>query len=150
VLELLAVPVLMPPAPPDPVAVLLLVPLIPPAPPAPPAPLLELDPLLDDALLEPEPELDPLLDEEPVLMPPSGVYGVQGTPASVTPQIAGALHCFDIGSHLALQQSASFAQVIPAMPQRLKVCAPAMQMPVVEGSVRSTIVALNAFGSWHR
>ena len=123
--------------------------LVPLAPPAPPAPLLELDPLLDDALLLLLLlELEPLLDEEPVLTPPSGMYGGGNVPAAVTPQIFGASHTPAV--HAALQQSAPVAQATPAMPQWLKLCAPAMQMPMVEGSVRSTIAALNAFGSWHR
>jgi len=150
--------VLIPPAPPVPVAALdpvpVLVPLAPPAPPAPlleldplpdDAPLLELDPLLDDALLL---ELDPLLDDALLLAPPSGMYGGGNEPASVTPQMSGASHTRLV--QLALQQSASFAQGIPAMPQWLKACTPAMQMPVVDGSLRSTIAALSAFGSWHR
>ena len=146
-LELLAVAVPMPPAPPVPVAVLVLVPLIPPAPPAPL--VLELEPLLDDALLLVLVlVLDPLLDAELVLAPPSGMYGGGNEPASVTLQIFGGSQRPPV--HWALQQSASVEQAIPAMPQRLKVCAPAMQIPMVEGSVRSTIVALNAFGSWQR
>ncbi len=146
-LELLAVAVPMPPAPPVPVALLLdvLVPLAPPAPPAPPAPVLELVLVLDPLLVL---VLDPLLDEEPVPAPPSGVHGVQGAPGSVTPQICGASHLLPVQAPL--QQSLGAAHVSPTKPQWLEAFTPAMHTPVVEGSVRSTIVALSAFGGWQR
>ena len=139
-LALLELALLMPPAPPVPLA--LLDPLAPPAPPAPPAPL-ELDPLL---------VVDPLLvddDEELLLAPPSGVYGVQGAPASVIPQIAGASQVFDVVLQALLQHWVSFSHAWPAMPHWLKVFTPAMHTPVVDGSVRSTIVALSADGIRH-
>ena len=157
-MELLALAVPIPPAPPVPLA--LLDPLAPPAPPAPPAPLevlvvvlellLELEALLED-------ELDPLLEEleeeeeELVLAPPSGMYGVQGAPASVTPQINGASHLFVIALQTPLQHAfaAAAVQASPEIAQWLKVCTPAMHTPLVDGSVRSTIVALIADGTWH-
>jgi hypothetical protein len=65
----------------------------------------------------------------------------------VTPQICGASQTPPV--HVPLQHLLSAEHTSPTKPQWLKVCTPAMQMPFVEGSVRSTIVALSAFGSWH-
>jgi hypothetical protein len=84
-----------------------------------------------------------------VLAPPSGMYGGGNVPASVRLQIGGSVQAFFVGSQVPLQHSMSFAHAWPVAPQWLKVCTPAMHTPVVDGRVRSTIVALSAFGSWH-
>jgi len=148
VLVLVLVP--MPPAPPAPVLVDVLVLVPPPAPvdvlvppPAPPMPV-----LVDALELVPPPAPPmPVPVDVLVLAPPSGVYGVQGGPASVTPQIAGAMQTLLV--QMPLQHWPGPVHGESVVAQLLKDFAPAMHTLFEEGSVRSTIVACSVAMSTH-